>query len=104
MKTPGIAIAVAALLAGSTAAMANERESVSLKVDAASVDFGNPAQIASFRRSVERQIAAACNPGDRINADLKPDFKCRKEMAANLEPTVQRLAMRASERRWATTD
>jgi len=94
----------AGLLAGSTGATAAGRESVSLKVDAASVDFADPAAVAALRRQVERQIAAVCNPGDRTNADMKPDFKCRREMAANLDPTLTQLAMRATQQRMATVE
>lgn len=104
MKTTGLAIVAAALIAGSTGAIAKEREAVSLTVATQGVDFANPADIASFRRAAERRIAEACNPGDRVGADLMPDFKCRKEMAASLEPTVQKLALRATERRMATID
>ena len=44
------------------------------------------------------------NPGDRVGADMKPDFRCRREMAANLEPTLYQLAQRATNRSIATTD
>jgi len=104
MKFAGLAIAAAALVAGSTGAMANQREAVSVKIETAGVDFTNPAEIATFQRSAERKIADACNPGDRINADLMPDFKCRKQMSANLVPVVQKLALRATEKRMATID
>lgn len=104
MKSLGIAILAAGLLAGGTAATAAERESVSLKVDAASVNFADPASVAAFRRQVERQIEAACNPGDRTQADMKPDFRCRREMAANLDPTLTQLALRATQQRMATVE
>jgi hypothetical protein len=35
---------------------------------------------------------------------MKPDFKCRREMAANLDPTLYQLAQRATDRRMATVD
>ena len=85
-------------------ATAAERESVSLKVDAAQVDFADPASVAELRRQAERKIEEACNPGDRVGADMKPDFRCRREMAANLDPTLYRLAMRATQQRMATVD
>jgi UrcA family protein len=102
MKSLGIAMLAASLLAGGSAATAAERESVSLKVDAASVNFADPAAVAALRRQVARQIEAACNPGDRTNADMTPDFKCRREMAATLDPTLTQLAMRATHQRMAT--
>ena len=104
MKTLGLAIFAAGLLAGSTGAMAAKRENVTLKISTAGVDFANPASVAAFRRTVDRQIAAVCNPDDRTNADARPDFKCRNEMASNAEPTVTRMAMRATEHRMAGTD
>jgi UrcA family protein len=99
----GMAALAAATIALATAASATDdnqdrREAVTLRVSAQDVDFANPEAVARFRREVERQIAEACNPGDRINADMKPDFKCRREMAANLEPTVTHLAMQATQR------
>ena len=104
MKSFAIAIVTAGLLAGASAASAAEREAVSLKVEAVGVNFADPANVASVRRQLERKIAAACNPGDRLDADMKPDFRCRREMAANLEPTLTQLAMRDTNRNLATTD
>lgn len=98
----GFAAIAAATIASATAASATDnnqdrREAVTLQVSAQDVDFANPEAVAQFRRNVERQINEACNPGDRVGADMKPDFKCRREMAANLEPTVTQLAMRATQ-------
>ena len=104
MKSLGIAMLAASLLAGASAATAAERESVSLKIDAASVNFADPAAVAALRRQAERQIEQACNPGDRVDADMKPDFKCRREMAANLDPTLTQLALRATNQRIVTLD
>ena len=104
MKSLGIAMIAAGLLAGASAATAAERESVSLKVDTADVNFADPASVAALRREVERQIEEACNPGDRVKADMKPDFKCRREMAANLDPTLTQLALRATNQRIVTLD
>ena len=104
MKSLAIAMLAASLLAGASAATAAGRESVSLKVDAASVNFADPAAVAALRRQVERQIEQACNPGDRVNADTKPDFKCRREMAANLDPTLYQMAQRATQQRMATVE
>ena len=104
MKSLGIAMLAASLLAGASAATAAERESVSLKIDAASVNFADPASVAALRRQVERQIEHACNPGDRTNADMQPDFRCRRERAANLDPTLTQLALRATQQRRATVE
>lgn len=104
MKSIGLALLAAGLLAGASAAPAAERESVALKVDTAGVNFADPASVAALRRDVARQIEAACNPGNRTQADAKPDFRCRREMAANLDPTLTQLAMRATQQRMATVE
>lgn len=104
MKTLAIAIFAAGLLGGATAATATEREAVSLAVKAEGVNFADPAAVAALRRNIERQIEAACNPGDRIGADMMPDFRCRREMAAAMEPTLVQMAARATQRNLATTD
>lgn len=98
MKTLGMAILAAGLLAGASAANAGQREVVSLRVDASGVDFADPAAVAAFHRQVKRQIEAVCNPGDRRNADTKPDFRCREELTSSIQPTLYQLAARASER------
>lgn len=103
MKKIGYALFAAGLLAAASSASANERENVSLRVDTSNVNFADAESVAQFRREVERQIAQVCNPGDRLEADVTPDFRCRAEMRANLEPTVYRLAMRATERAFAGT-
>jgi UrcA family protein len=104
MKAISTAIIAACLLGGATAATATEREPVALQVRAEGVNFADPAAVAALRREIERKIEVACNPGDRIGADMMPDFRCRREMAAALEPTLTTLAMRATTRNLATTD
>ena len=96
MKTIFTALVAVAALAGSSAALANGREQVSLSVRAQNVDFANPAAVARFREEAARAIGVACNPGDRVGADLAPDFKCRREMAASIEPKVNQLVMAAT--------
>jgi len=98
MKLILTAIGAAALLTGAQAAYADSREHVAIAVPAQGVDFANPAAVARFRDNVERQIAVACNPGDRVGADLAPDFKCRREMASSMEPKVRQLVMAATDK------
>ena len=104
MKTLGSAIFAAALFVGASAASATEREAVVVQVKAEGVNFADPAAVASLRRDIERKVEAACNPGDRIGADMMPDFRCRREMAATLEPTLVNLASRATQRNYAGAD
>jgi len=104
MKIIATAIIAAGLLAGATAATASEREAVTLAVKAEGVNFADAASVAALRRNIERQIEATCNPGDRVGADMMPDFRCRREMAAAMEPTLVQMAARATQRNLATTD
>lgn len=96
MKTIRTALVAVALVAGSSAAFAGARENVALSVRAEGVDFANPESVAQFRAEAARAINAACNPGDRIGADMAPDFKCRREMAASIEPKVRQLVLAAT--------
>ena len=104
MKAIGSAIFAAALFVGASAAPATEREAVVIQVKAEGVNFADPAAVTSLRRDIERKIAETCNPGDRVGADMMPDFRCRREMAATLEPTLVHLASRATQRNYAGTD
>jgi UrcA family protein len=94
MKLVTTALAAAAVLA-STGVAAAPRESVALKLNTAGVNFADPSSVEAFRKDVDRQIAAVCNPSDRVGADYKPDFRCRKEMKASVEPTLSRLVAAA---------
>jgi len=91
----------AGLLVGASAATAADREPVSVRIDTSGVNFADPDSIAEFRRDIARQIEAICNPGDRLDADMAPDFRCRQEMAADLEPVVAQLIARATDRQFA---
>ena len=104
MKAIGIAILAAGILAGSTGAVASEREQVALKIDTASVNFADATSVNALRRDITRQIAGICNPGDRLDADLSPDFKCRNQMVASVEPTIQKLVARATGNRFSRAD
>lgn len=103
MKIVGAAIAAAGLFV-STAAVANVRddqmtvsvtrpaeggrERVDLQVSTEGLNLATVQGAAKLRQRVTRAIAAACNPGDRLDADLAPDFQCRREMAASAEPAL----------------
>jgi UrcA family protein len=89
---------VAAAVIASSGAIAAPRESVAFRLNTAGVNFADPASVEAFRKDVDRQIAAICNPSDRIGADMKPDFRCRKEMKASVEPAVARLVAAAGRR------
>jgi UrcA family protein len=96
MKIVAAAFVAASLLAGATGANAKPRENVQLRISADGVNFADPASVAKFRTHVARQIAAACNPGDRIGADTSPDFQCRKSMAAVSEVRIAALATQSN--------
>lgn len=103
MKIVSTAIVAAVLLAGSTGAFAKARENVAARVSTAGVDFNDPASVAKFRERVAKAVAATCNPGDRIGADMSPDFACRKSMAKVSEVRIAQLGGK-SDARMATTD
>ncbi len=104
MKYIGIALAAAGLFASPaiSAEAPLGREQVSVQVSTAGLDMTTQAGLDQFRARVDKAIAAACNPGDRVGADLAPDFKCRREMANNVQPTMQQMAARASESRFSS--
>ncbi|MBW8754103.1 MAG: UrcA family protein [Sphingomonadales bacterium] len=97
MKYIGAALAAACLFA--SAAVSAEapagREQVSINVSSADLDLTTTDGVAKLQNRLDKAIAAACNPGDRVGADLSPDYKCRREMAANVQPTMQQIAARA---------
>ena len=96
MKTITTALVAACLLAVPAGLSAKDREPVSVRVSAQGVDFSNPQSVEQFRSRVSQEIAAACNPGDRVGADMTPDFQCRKEMASHFAPALDQLARAAT--------
>jgi UrcA family protein len=96
MKTVTAALAAAVLLAGATGAFAKARENVEVRVSTAGVNFADADSVNQFRSRVARAAAVACNPGDRIGADLSPDFACRKSMAATSETRIAQLTGRSN--------
>lgn len=94
MKTLSLAVAAIALFAAPTIASASpaqNREQVSVAVSTNDLDLSRPEHVERLRTRVARAIQAACNPGDRLNADITPDWRCRTEMGANAEVAMNRL-------------
>jgi hypothetical protein len=107
MKYLAAALAAACMLGGAQAALAksssivvhpltngmesDKREAIQLRVPA-TVDVSDPANAIALRKQATRAIEKACNPGDRLNADMSPDFQCRREMAASLELALRQRA------------
>lgn len=104
MKYLSAALAAVTLIA--TPAFAADspmnREQVSINVSTNGLDMTSQDGVDQFRSRVNKAIAAACNPGDRTGADLAPDFQCRREMAAHVQPTMQQMAARATETRFSS--
>ena len=96
MKTVTAALAAVSLLAGASGAFAKARENVEFRVSTAGVNFADAESVAAFRARVAKQIAATCNPGDRINADTKPDFACRQSMAQVSETRIAALSNKSN--------
>jgi len=107
MKYVAAALAAACMIGGAQAALAKstnivvqpltsgveseKREAIVLRLPA-NVDASNPAGVIALRNKATRAIEQACNPGDRLNADMAPDWQCRQEMAANLELALRQRA------------
>lgn len=93
MKLLSAAIAAVGLLVAPAVSQAasNNREQVSVAVQSNDLDLSRPEHVEKLRDRFSRAIAQACNPGDRLNADLKPDWQCRSEMGANAAIAMNRL-------------
>ena len=104
MKYLGAAVAAACLFASAavSAEAPQGRENVSINVSSADLDLTTPNGVAQLQGRIDKAIAAACNPGDRVGADMSPDYKCRREMAANVQPTMQQIAARATQSRFGS--
>lgn len=98
MKTVAAAVVAACLLAGSAGASAKGVENVAVRVSTAGVNFNDPASVEKFRARVKREIEATCNPGDRIGADMTPDFACRKSMAVTAETRIAQVQLNSNAR------
>lgn len=97
MKKLLVAAAALGLLATTQAASAEtRREPVNLSISTEGLDLTNPRDVSRLRERMASAIAKACNPGDRLNADMKPDWQCRREMSAKADVTVTQLAMAAT--------
>jgi hypothetical protein len=107
MKYVAAALVAACMLGGGQAAVAksegilvqsltsgtesSKREAIQLRVPG-NVEVSDPATAIALRSQATRAIEKACNPGDRLNADMSPDFQCRREMAASLELALRQRA------------
>lgn len=91
MKTLAVALVATGLLVAPSMATAGEREQISVRVTTTDLDLSNPSDVALLRSRMNQAIAAVCNPGDRLNADMAPDWQCRQEMGANGEAKVAAL-------------
>lgn len=96
MKTLTAAFVAVSLLAGSTGAFAKARENVQVRVSTAGINFNDAESVAKFRTRVAKAVAVACNPGDRVNADMAPDFACRKSMAQVSETQIAALQAKSN--------
>lgn len=104
MKYIGAALAASSLFASAvvSAEATKEREQVSINVSSADLDLTSMDGVNKLQNRIDKAIAAACNPGDRIGADMAPDYKCRREMAANVQPTMTQIAARAVQSRFGS--
>ena len=94
MKYLVAALGAACVLASASPALAKPREDIQLRLPTAGLNPASPREVTELRAEAKRQIERACNPGDRLEADLSPDFQCRREMTASVERSLLQLAAR----------
>lgn len=91
MKYVVAALGAAVLLGGVQPALAKPREDIVLRLPAAnSAQLRDPQAVVALRAEAARVIAKACNPGNRLEADQSPDWRCRREMTASFEAALGR--------------
>lgn len=75
MKYISAAVVAAAVLASSAviADVPRGREPVSINVSTAGLDLTTQRGRNALRVRMDKEIAVACNPGGRLNADFSPD-------------------------------
>lgn len=106
MKTWSVALCAGLVIGGATMVQAQPsqnpisvigkaegREFVALRLHTADLDLNKPEDVIALRRRASRNIAETCNPGERLNADLSPDWQCRRELSASLESALRRVSL-----------
>lgn len=68
------------------------REPVSATVSTVGLDLAKPEDRAKLRTRVQRAVAEACNPDDRLNSNGARDWQCFREMAADAEAAISHAA------------
>lgn len=101
------ALVAACLVGGASAAQAGSpqnavaasgpepREVVTLAIPAVDRDTRSLGDTSALRTRAARDIARACDPADRLKANLSPDWRCRREMAASLELALRQTSAQA---------
>jgi len=89
------AMAVFALPATASAA-SPAREPVSAAVSTAGLDLASPKDRARLRDRIQRAVAVACTPDDRLNSNGARDWQCFREMSADAETAIMRAAQTRS--------
>ena len=92
MKYLVAALGAACVLASASPALAKPREDIQLRLPTAGANLASPKEARELRAEAKRQIERACNPGDRLEADLSPDFQCRREMIASVDRALRQQA------------
>jgi UrcA family protein len=92
MKNLVVALSAACLLALPAAVSAEGRQPVSFKTSVEGVNLLDPVAVEQFRNRMTREIAAMCEPEDRVGGDGQPDWRCRREMNASLDAALRTAA------------
>jgi len=93
MKYAPAVAGVVFLLAATPVLASPPREDVSIMVSTKGIDLNDPRGVERLRNRVRQAIEKICSPADYAGGSISPDVQCRREMAANAAPTLERLAL-----------
>lgn len=104
MKSLLAAVAALGLLsAPQMATAADSAQTIRISVSTEGLDLTRPSDVQRLRARISDAAIAACDPADRMIVTALPDYKCRREALASVEPTVQHMAMAAKRKTVASS-
>ncbi|MBA4355681.1 MAG: hypothetical protein C0409_13425 [Novosphingobium sp.] len=96
MKTLLAAATAVCLLSVPQLASAGERQqTVQISVSSDDLDLTDSSDLRRLRVRISEAAAEACDPSDRFIVTPLPDYQCRREAIASVEPAVRQMAATA---------
>ena len=96
MKMLVVAAAAIGLLSAPQMAVAGESpQTVQISVSSDGLDLTNSSDMRRLRVRISEAAAEACDPADRMIVKMLPDYQCRRDAIASVEPAVQQMAAAA---------